>query len=92
MGYTVLQVCFYQHRAQGWVSKCPKAPQDLPPHASVYQIAVSLSLATDLTISEMLLAELGGRAPGSPTGGATEPSGKMIDVFPSSHATHLSLS
>ena len=47
-----VSLAFYQHRGWGWVNYQPKAPLELPPPASAYSPAVSLSLAIDPSVSE----------------------------------------
>ena len=54
---------FYQHKPQGWVISCMKAPQLLPPPASAYGPPLSLSFATDLSVSERASGAIGRMRP-----------------------------
>ena len=83
-------LAFYQHRAQGWVIQCLKAPQVPPPPVSICSSAISLSLATDLSVPERTSSAIGRMRPlDHPLGGTVQLSGKMQGMFPCPCATHL---
>ena len=76
-------LAFYQHRAQGWVIQCLKAPQVPPPPVSICSSAISLSLATDLSVPERTSSAIGRMRPlDHPLGGTVQLSGKMQGMFP----------